>query len=423
MIQDLQMRPFVRPLLIWVGGIIWQVFFPVPSFVTGCLLFVVGGVLLFSMGVAGKNVRFVFHARWLWGAVFVSLLLFLSIQKTAYSQWKEVSAIVPVCVTQFAKEAQQHLLAPVDKLRLTGEEKSVLATLTLGAREWMDRDVRERFSVTGVAHILSVSGFHVAIVSSFLAFLLSFLPRTGWGDGVRYVLSVISLWFFVFMTGLEAASIRSALMLTLYLTGSRLKRPTDRYNIWAASAFCMLTYEPFYLFDIGFQLSYLAVWSILYFQPRMQGWFPARNPFFKMIGDGITVTLAAQAGTTFLCLYYFGQFSTVFLLTNLPLAFLSSLLIPIGLLWMLLPEWLPGYPVLQLAVEGLTRALFGVVDAFSNVPGASLNMAFDEFDLVAAYGAMAFGMLYFRDGRKIWLFLLLLILLAISVRRLIHLFI
>ena len=281
MIQDLQKRPFARPLLMWIAGVVWQTCFPVSPFLLGFWLLPAAVLLFASAVLAGRKAHFSFGARWLWGAAVLPIFMFLAMQKTACSQLCMTHTIVPETLLQLAEATQQHLLTPVDKLHLTGEEKSVFATLTLGARERMERDVTARFSVTGAVHILSVSGFHVAIVCSFLTLLLSFLPRGGWGDWTRYGLSVGLLWAFVFVTGLEAASIRSALMLTLYLTGRRLNRNTDSYNIWAASAFCMLAYEPFYLFDIGFQLSYLAVWSILYFQPRMQGWFPTRNPFFQ----------------------------------------------------------------------------------------------------------------------------------------------
>ena len=169
--------------------------------------------------------------------------------------------------------------------------------------------------------------------------------------------------------GLGGSSVRAALMLTMYLMGRMLDRRAERYNILAASAFCMLVYEPLYLFDIGFQLSYLAVLSILYFQPRLQALIKVHNPFLRTPWGWVTVTLSAQAGTTFLCLYYFGQFSTVFLLTNLPLTFLATLLIPASLVYMFLPEWIPGYGWLQVGVEWLAHGLLWVVDAFSRVRG------------------------------------------------------
>lgn len=326
MIKELQIRPFARPLLVWIAGAILQTVFSCCTYSWVLLLLPV--IILTTAGLALRGQEhFCYETRWLWGAVFLSLLLFLSIQKTAYSQFEASSEHPTSLLSRWAREEQQRLLEPIEKLNLTDEEKSVLATITVGYRQAMSREVRNRFSVTGVAHILAVSGFHVAIVCGFLSFLFSFLSRNGCCRWIRYISLLVLLWGFVAITGLAASSVRAALMLTMYLTGGVLDRRAERYNILAASAFCMLVYEPLYLFDIGFQLSYLAVLSILYFQPRLQALIKVHNPFLRTPWGWVTVTLSAQAGTTFLCLYYFGQFSTVFLLTNLPLTFLATLLI------------------------------------------------------------------------------------------------
>lgn len=102
-------------------------------------------------------------------------------------------------------------------------------------------------------------------------------------------------------------------MLSLYLTGRALRRVTDGYNTLAAAAFCMLAYNPYYLFDVGFQLSYLAVFFILFLVPRFKEWIVVRNPLLAMPWEWITVSIAAQIGTALLCFYYFGQFSDSFL--------------------------------------------------------------------------------------------------------------
>lgn len=169
----------------------------------------------------------------------------------------------------------------------------------------------------------------------------------------------------------------------------------------------MLVYEPLYLFDIGFQLSYLAVLSILYFQPRLQALIKVHNPFLRTPWGWVTVTLSAQAGTTFLCLYYFGQFSTVFLLTNLPLTFLATLLIPASLVYMFLPEWIPGYGWLQVGVEWLAHGLLWVVDAFSRVPGAVFSFRFDFPAMLVAYGMLLSILLYGHTGRSRYLLVIL----------------
>ena len=182
----------------------------------------------------------------------------------------------------------------------------------------------------------------------------------------------------------------------------------------------MLVYEPLYLFDIGFQLSYLAVLSILYFQPRLQALIKVHNPFLRTPWGWVTVTLSAQAGTTFLCLYYSEQFSTVFLLTNLPLTFLATLLIPASLVYMFLPEWIPGYGWLQVGVEWLAHDLLWVVDAFSRVPGAVFSFRFDFPAMLVAYGMLLSILLYGHTGRSRYLLVILFLLLIILLVRVIE---
>lgn len=418
MIKELQIRPFARPLLVWIAGIVLQTAFPCCAFSWVFLLFPVF-VLVAALLILKGQEHFCYETRWLWGGVFLSLLLSLSIQKTAYSQFESSPGHPVSRLSCWAREEQQRLLEPIAKLNLTDEEKSVLATITVGYRQAMNREVRNRFSATGVAHILAVSGFHVAIVCGFLSFLLSFLPRKGLGKWLRYLLTIVLLWTFVAVTGFAASAVRAGLMLTLFLTGLLLGRLTERYNILAASAFCMLVYEPLYLFDIGFQLSYLAVFSILYFQPRLQRLIEIRNPFLLTPWSWITVTVSAQMGTTFLCLYYFGRFSTVFLLTNLPLTLLATLLVPACLVWMLLPAGFPGAGWLQVVVEWLARRMLWIVDSFSRVPGAVFSFRFDFLTMLVAYGMLLLTLLYGRTGRSRYLFAALSLLLIILLVRLI----
>ena len=298
----------------------------------------------------------------------------------------------------------------------------MLATITLGYRKDMSRDVRKRFSVTGVAHLLAVSGFHVAVVCGFLSFLFSFLPKSGFCRWGRYLSTLCLLWCFVVVTGLAPSAVRDGLMLTLYLTGQVLRRRTDGYNTLAAAAFCMLVFNPLYLFDVGFQLSYLAVLAILFLQPRLQNLIVVRNPLVAIPWGWITVTLAAQAGTTLLCLYYFRQFSLVFLCTNLPLTFLSTFLIPAGLVWLLLPPGIPGYGLLQLFVERLTHTLFWIVDAFSRVTQVTFQDRIDVWFTVLGYSSILSFLLYVKTRRPGFLLAGLLLLLFIFFELLIERF-
>lgn len=411
-IKEIQKRPFVRPLFIWITGILLQSIFncSIISFLLIVIptVFIAFAWLAPGIDVAGCN----YELRWIWGVVFLSLLLSFSIQRTAYWQGGRGESDTSFLM-EFAGGKQEYLLKPFDRLNLSKEEKSVLATITLGYRKDMSRDVRKRFSLTGVAHLLAVSGFHVAVVCGFLSLLFSFLPKNPFYRWLKYLLTLCLLWCFVVITGLAPSAVRAGLMLTLYLTGRVLRRTTDGYNTLAAAAFCMLAFNPLYLFDVGFQLSYLAVLSILFLQPRLQDLIMVRNPIVAIPWGWITVTLAAQAGTTLLCLYYFGQFSLVFLCTNLPLTFLATFLIPAGLIWVLLPAGIPGYGLLQLFVEKMTHTLFWIVDSFSRVTQVAFYTRIGLLVTVLGYGSILCFLLYLKTRRPGMLLAGLLLLLFI----------
>ena len=414
--EEVLRRPLVRPLLVWIAGILLQS-------TTGCsrgallllLLSLLVIIFAFVFSMCRRREVFSYDMRWLWGAAFLPLLLSFAMQRTAL-RMTESEEPKASSLTRVAREKQMRLVKPFERLRLTEEEKSVLATITLGYRGDMSRDVRQQFSVTGVAHILSVSGFHVAVVCGFLTMVFSFLPGSTLFRWLRYLSTMALLWCFVAITGMAASAVRSGLMLSFYLSGRVLLRRTDGYNTLAAAAFCMLAYDPLYLFDIGFQLSYLAVLSILFLWPRIHSLIVVRNPLLEKPWSWVAVAMAAQAGTALLSLYYFRQFSLVFLFTNLPLSFLSTYLIPAGLLYVLLPPATPGYGLLELMVEKLTHAMFWIVEAFSRVTQAALWYRIDGGFTLLGYASIVFFLLYIKTRRPKMLLTGLLLLLLIIIK-------
>ena len=419
MIKELQSRPFVRPLFFWITGTLLCTIFPYR--LCSVILFALPvGSVLFLCVFSSQNKKNEYSSRWLWGFVFSTLLICLSAERTSYSLRSEIRLFSNTRIEKFAITEQQHLLDTFSRLNLNDDEKSVLATITLGYRKSLNRDVRSRFSISGVAHILAVSGFHVACVCGFLIFIFSLFPNRAAIRWIKYILTLLLLWSFTVISGLAASAVRSALMFSLYITGRMIGREAERYNVLAASAFLMLVYNPLYFFDIGFQLSYLAVLSIIYFQPKLRKLIKVRNPLFAAPWSWITVSLSAQIGVTFLCLYYFGQFSTVFLLTNLPLTLIASLLIPAALVWMLLPASLPGMGYLQWFVEFLTRSLLQVVNTFSNIPFATISFHFGFVSMLLNYLMLFWVICYFRTKRHVYLLVILSVLLVLLVLKMIE---
>lgn len=392
MTEAIPKRPFARPLLIWVLGIVIQTIFSSGYRIAGCLLLFLFLFCIILYCIKGRSVCY--DNRWVWGVVCLSLLLLLSMGITRYTQERPPPLAESSKIKQLALDKQQSLIATIDHLQLTDDEKSVMAALTIGYKKVLSRDVRNRFSLSGLSHLLAVSGFHVAIVCGFLGFMFAFLPRNKrvvrW---LRYLLTMLLLWSFVFITGLGASAVRAGLMLSFYLAGRTLSRNADSYNTLAAAAFCMLVYKPENLFDIGFQLSYMAVFFILWLQPGLNRIFTLRNPLLAIPWGWVTVSIAAQEGTTFLSLFYFGQFSLVFLYANILVVPLATLLIPTGLIWMLLPDWVPGYDGMQTVVEWLVRFMLNTVEAFSLIPGATLEYRFSTLELSVAYLFLLFMLL------------------------------
>ena len=385
LIEELNKRPLLRPLLVWIAGIVAAVYVAHTQWLSGLLL--ATNLLLLLISCLGKG-RESYAGRWLWGVVFLSLCFCLSLLYTVFRLslppypsfgWQDGAA-----------QLQASLAGTFGDLELPEKETSVLSTLVLGYRQSMSPELTERFSAAGVVHILSVSGFHVAALYALLSWIFSFFGRGLLVRSLDAGATLLLVWGFTVISGLDTPTVRSALMITFYSLGRAFRWQGDSYNTWAASAWLMLAYNPFYLFDIGFQLSYLAVWSILFFYPRFRRALDVRNPLFAAPWNGLMLTLAAQVGTLPLCLYYFREVSWVFLFTSLPVSWLSTLMIPLGLLWALLDFFQLPCGWLQAPLEHCVRGLIFWVEGFGEVP--MLRFQFRGWMLLASYLALLFGM-------------------------------
>ena len=381
MTEELGKRPFVRPLFLWILGICGAVYLPA-AWLIGGLPFI--SLLILRIWRGKPSDYPLYTNRHSWGVVFALLFFSLSVGYTLFRLRYPASDEVPVWQA-FCEACQFELLQTIDLLDLSDSDKSVLATLTLGYRAEMDWLVKRRFSLSGAAHILSVSGFHVAVVYVFVRHLLFFLPDKSRLRYLKYGLLLAAIWLFTGMAGMEAPAVRSAMMLSIYLIGKMLRRLTDSYNTWAATAFCMLVYNPFYLFDIGFELSFVAVLSILFFYKRIRAWIPLQNPWIQTLWDWVAISLAAQIYTLPLCFYYFGEVSSVALLTALPVTFLSTFLIPAALLWMVFTTLGWNWELLAQLVTLLSSSFCLFIDRLGRIPALSASIPFTPLMLSLLY--------------------------------------
>ena len=242
---------------------------------------------------------------------------------------------------------------------------SVATAMVLGYKDELPGEVRATYAQTGASHVLAVSGLHVGLIYLILTRLFrqgrSRKGRRVW-KVVNTLAGLLGIWGFAMLTGASPSVVRAATMFSFILLGKQLGRRISVFNSIAASAFLLLLINPFWLFHIGFQLSYLAVLGIIIFQPRWYHlWIPS-NRLADKIWTLITVSLAAQMATLPLTIYYFHQFPVFFWLSGLivvPAApFIIGLSIAITLFQYLLPAGV-GVPVFLLKnlIQGMNWAL------------------------------------------------------------------
>ena len=245
----------------------------------------------------------------------------------ASGSWQTTGRNTNFSIRRESDKWRNYLLDVYRKFNIRGDEFAVLAALTLGYTDDLQPDLRASYSATGAMHILSVSGMHVGVVYIVMAFLLGFLNKSQRQKVFKTVFIMLFLWAYAFLSGMSAAVIRATLMFTFVALATCFERKSQIYNTIFMSMLAMLLYNPSFLYDVGFQLSYAAVLSIIFFQPIVDKLYNPTNKFSKFTWEMFSVSIAAQLGTTPFTLYYFQQFPNYFLVTNFIAIPLSSLVI------------------------------------------------------------------------------------------------
>jgi len=242
---------------------------------------------------------------------------------------------------QFIINARTKILSILRKnLPPKKDELGIAEALLIGYTSDLDRDLVKAYSNTGVVHITAISGMHLGLIYILLGWIFCRMPGIKKSKILQLVLMLTSLWLFAILTGAAASVIRSAVMFTFIAIGKAVSKKSSIFNSMAASAFVMLCYNPYFLWDVGFQLSYLAVIGIIIFQATIYNWIYFKNKIVNEVWKLMAISLAAQVFTFPICIYYFHQFPNYFLLTNIIAVPLSSaiLFMEIGLVAL---AWIP----------------------------------------------------------------------------------
>jgi len=256
------------------------------------------------------------------------------------------------------------------------DEYAVASALLVGYKDDLSEDLRTAYAETGSMHALAVSGTHVSMLYAGIMFLLFRLPLHGRrGRYVESLIALVLIWAFTFVTGATASVLRASVMFSIFLIGRATFQNATVWNTLANSAFVLLLFNPYLLFDAGFQLSYAAVVGMVYFYPL----FLRKSPRFRywILDEGWKVLLvgfAAQIGTLPLSLYYFHQFPIYFWLAGWIVVFGGAVFMAAGAVLVLLDVFLPVAAdwlglLLYYLLWGMNQLIIGI----QHLPGSVLS--------------------------------------------------
>ncbi len=243
---------------------------------------------------------------------------------------------------------------------------AVVAAMTLGEKSGVSKQLRETYSVSGASHVLALSGLHLGIIYMLLT-TLTLGRKRFW---LSQLIVILSIWAFAFLTGLSTSIVRAAIMITIYSAFAVGGRTNAPLGVLCFTALVMLLTDSSLIFDIGFQLSFMAMAGILLFMPVMRGYVSAKwlqkHRLARWFFGLIAVSIAAQLGTAPLVMYHFGRFPTWFLLTNLVVIPFATAILYSAVLALIIPA---ATGILICLAKGLNDALAVI----SRLPLSSIN--------------------------------------------------
>jgi len=232
-----------------------------------------------------------------------------------------------------AAEIRNTIISKLKKQNFGEEELSIIQALLLGQRHDISAETYNDYKNAGAVHILAVSGLHIGILLLLLQFLLRPLEHLTHGRKLKLAIIVILLWGFAFVAGLSASIVRAVTMFTFVAYALYLNKPSNTFNILALSMFfILLVFDPKLLFQVGFQMSYAAVFAIVWMYPLLQKFWSPKNSVLKKIWQLLSVSVAAQLGVLPISLFYFHQFPGLFFVSNLLIVPALGAILGLGIL-------------------------------------------------------------------------------------------
>lgn len=252
------------------------------------------------------------------------------------------------------------------------EIHATMIALTTGVKSYLTKDIKKTFSSSGTMHLLAVSGLHVGFIYSILIFITSIFGNFRYSVIARSLFIVSVLWVYALFTGMAPSIERAVIMATVYQIGALFEKKKNSLNTLSLSALIICIFAPGAVFDVGFQLSYAAVFSIITINPLFAKMFKPKNRILKYIWSTITISTSCQIGTSVLTIYYFQFIPVYFILSNLIAIPLSSLII-LSTLALVVTGGTGSESVLLPVVKFLIEMLNKSMEIIATLPYSTIN--------------------------------------------------
>ena len=297
----------------------------------------------------------------------------------------------------YASHLNTRIVRNLEKAKFNNAEMNVALALILGQQQEISSDIIQDYQYSGATHVLSVSGLHVGFIMLFILFILKPIPNTQKGSFIKLITILISLALFAIISGLSPPVLRSVVMFSFLAIGNHLHRNSNTYHTLLVSILLILLFEPYFLFDVGFQLSYIALFSILWLQPLLKNiWLP-KNKIVKYIWEALTVSFAAQIGTFPICLYYFHQFPALFFVTNILILPVLSFIMIVGIVVMLISVFTSCPLILIQIFEKSIYVLNQIIHYVASFESFVIkNISFNSYHLISFYLFIIAGIILFK---------------------------
>ncbi len=317
----------------------------------------------------------------------------------AANNWKNTPTTLSPTITIRAEQFREKLLDIYRSQNLGKNELEILSALTLGYKRDLDPETKRVFSASGAMHILAVSGLHVGIVFWVITMFFGFLRKQKQGRILFVIVSVILLWAYAFITGLSPSVMRASTMFTIFVIGENINRKPNSYNSLAASAMFLLLFNPNNLFEVGFQLSYSAVFGILFLQPKFSKLITVKNKFLKFFWTLFTISIAAQIATFPITTFYFNQFPTYFWITNLIIIPAVMVLIPLGISLLIVAKVSILSTIISALLQFIIKWCYIILAQIEQLPFSVCEVSVHQIQLILLLGVLFSFYLFLKSYR------------------------